>query len=89
MKNMTMIIKRNTNILIKRRNINIIIINQMKAVHIIMNTIMTMSITVINTISMRKNIIITNMTTEVIMIIIITIILNKRMFKTISTSKQP
>jgi len=84
-----MIIKRNTNILIKRRNINIIIINQMKAVHIIMNTIMTMSITVINTISMRKNIIITNMTTEVIMIIIITIILNKRMFKTISTSKQP
>ena len=89
MKNMTMIIKRNTNILIKRRNIKIIIINQMKAVHIIMNTIMTMSITVINTISMRKNIIITNMTTEVIMIIIITIILNKRMFKTISTSKQP
>jgi len=84
-----MIIKRNTNILIKRRNIKIIIINQMKAVHIIMNTIMTMSITVINTISMRKNIIITNMTTEVIMIIIITIILNKRMFKTISTSKQP
>ena len=80
-----MITKRNTNILIKRRNIITMIMILMKDVTIIMRITST-NITAIN---MKKNIIITNTNTIMEVIMIITITQNIKAFKTTSISKPP